>query len=43
MYLFPDGLVVNVYETTGSVNIQGKNYTSRLKKRIDKFINTIKV
>jgi hypothetical protein len=41
-YIFPTGLVMNVYETTGTVTIQGKNYTGKLKKKIDKFINTIK-
>ena len=40
MYKFPNGLVLNLYET-GSVVFQGENVTGDLVDKITNFINSV--
>jgi hypothetical protein len=41
MYTFPDGLVLNVYETTGKVVFQGSNANGQLAQQIAIMITQI--
>lgn len=41
MYTFPDGLVLNVYETTGKVVFQGASAGGPLAQQIASIINQI--
>jgi hypothetical protein len=41
MYKFPNGLVLNLYETTGSVVFQGSDTDGHLATQIKNHINSI--